>query len=677
MKFPPKDQKCLIPKTFRGAGFPIGKVGNLRASAQRPMKILAPVFLLLLLALAAPAARGERIEIAGRDCLVVLPAETNAVTETAARELQQHLRLVTGQPVAVTNAAAAGAGSGYPFFLGVPAPGDARPLAPEEARWEITPRGAWLWGNDGRGRSGTQDAVYGFLEEELGVRWIEPGDFGVVAPTQASLTLTAGRRRWVPEMKLRKIRLRDRPMAALPTLNITGDLALFDGFRRSLEEQNQDAHEGRLWQQRMRMGGVDYPNYGHAFTKWWDRFHATHPDYFALTHLGKREPTPDPRPVEARTADAPFTVRERSFVKLCVSNPKVVEQILQDWRPKAAATRFLNACENDMPYGFCRCANCRQLDAPKTGERFGAHLTDRYVWFANQTARAARKLRPDAVVTMYAYAHAEQPPRREKLDPNVVIAVAPTAFDLRELARWFDEWRAAGATAMVIRPNLHWYYATLPLPLGHEKQMFDVFQLAVKHGCVAADFDSIKRNWPTTGLFNYVLAKTMSDPSQPFERWEEQYLSAFGSAAEDVKAYHRYWRNELWEKRLAPSLEKLAPSARPNFCAALLRRLNEFYREEDFDRTDACLRAAAQRTLEPPEKARVARLALANQHARLVFRAATTPMPDKLAHARKLLEFRRQQGNRFGVTWIDLIGVELGKGEDLCGLAAAMKNPAP
>ncbi|NUN94403.1 MAG: energy-coupling factor ABC transporter permease [Verrucomicrobiae bacterium] len=67
----------------------------------------------------------------------------------------------------------------------------------------------------------------------------------------------------------------------------------------------------------------------------------------------------------------------------------------------------------------------------------------------------------------------------------------------------------------------------------------------------------------------------MSDPSQPFERWEEQYLSAFGSAAEDVKAYHRYWRNELWEKRLAPSLEKLAPSARPNFCAALLRRLNE------------------------------------------------------------------------------------------------------
>jgi hypothetical protein len=640
------------------------------------MKTLATLSLLALLALASPAARAEPVEVRGKDCLVVLPAATNAVTEAAAQELQRHLRLATGQPVAVTNAAGVAEGS-YPFYLGTPAPGDERPLAPEESRWEITPRGAWLWGDDGVGRSGTQDAVYGFLEGELGVRWVEPGDFGTVVPKPGALKLAVGKHRWVPELKMRKIRMRDRVLAELPKLAIKGDLARFDGFRRTLEEQNADAREGMEWQQRMRMGSYDCPLYGHAFTKWWDRFHATHPDYFALTHLGKREPVPDPRPVEAKTPEAPFTLRERNFVKLCVSNPKVVEQVIQDWLPRKDLTRYLSACENDMPFGFCRCEGCTKLDVPKEGERFGMHLTDRYVWFANQVAREARKHRPDAAVTMYAYGPAEQPPRREKLDPNVVLGLTPTCFDLPTLGRWFEGWRAAGATAMIIRPNFHWYYATLSLPLGHEKQMFDVFQLSVKSGCIAADFDSIKRNWPMTGFFNYVLARAIADPSQPFEKWEEQYLSAFGAAAEDVKAYHRYWRNELWEKRLVPAYGKLAPAVNPNFCLALLRKLGDFYREEDFDRTDAFLQAAAKRKLSPPEKARVERLALANQHARLVFRAATTPMPGKLEPARKLLEFRKRQGNRFGVTWIDIIGVELGKDEDLCGLAAAMKSATP
>ena len=601
---------------------------------------------------------------------IVVPAEADAPVKAAADDLAKHLKLITGQEIAVAAKPPDGA---YAFNVGIPFPGDDKALAPEEARWVITPTAAWLYGESKY--TGAQFAVSCFLEDQLGVRWVEPGERGIAFRKQTPLVMRCGQYSWAPKLLLRKIRMRDREVKELPVIVSKGDLALFDGFRRTLAETNNDAVEGREWQLHMRMGGHDTPIYGHAFTKWWDRFGKTHPEYFALTANGKREPMPDPRPREAKTDDAPFTARERMFVKICVSNPKVVEQIVKDWLPAKDRVKYINTCENDMPYGFCQCPDCVKLDAPLAGEKFGKHLSDRYVWFSNAVAREARKHRPDVIITTHAYDGYDQPPRREKLEPDIYVSMVPTTFDLAALKKWFEGWRAAGAAAMQMRPNFHWYYATISLPMGYERHMFDVFQLAVANGCISADFDSIKRNWPTTGMFNYILAKQMSDTSKPYEHWEEHYLSAYGAAAPEVREYYRYWQTELWDKRLCPAMGKLAPAYNFNFCGNLMKNVGAYYKAGDFDRTDAILQAAAKKALEASEKARLDRLILANQHARLVFNAITTPMPGKVDQARKLLELRNQHRNDLSVTWIDIFAVEdLSDGEVGTGLAAAAKQ---
>jgi len=50
-------------------------------------------------------------------------------------------------------------------------------------------------------------------------------------------------------------------------------------------------------------------------------------------------------------------------------------------------------------------------------------------------------------------------------------------------------------------------------------------------------------------------------------------LSAYGAAAPEVREYYRYWREELWEKRLHPAIAKLLLGDDANFCRALIKHL--------------------------------------------------------------------------------------------------------
>ena len=139
---------------------------------------------------------------------------TPTIVGSTVEELRKHLQLITGREIATASQGGAVAGT-YVFHVGIPAPGDDKPLGPEEARWVVTPRAAYLYGE---GLRGAQFAVYGFLEEQLGVRWIEPGDRGIVCPKRSSLELKEGAYNWAPELRMRKIRVRDRAMHRMDAL---------------------------------------------------------------------------------------------------------------------------------------------------------------------------------------------------------------------------------------------------------------------------------------------------------------------------------------------------------------------------------------------------------------------------------------------------------------------------
>lgn len=595
-------------------------------------------------------------------CCIVLPETAGPVHNAAAAELQKHLALITGveAPIVATDEQA----EGYRFFIGVPSPDDDRPPAPEEARWVIAPQATWLFGDDD-GHLGSQFAVYGFLEDQLGVRWLAPGDGGIAYERRSPITLTAGAFSWAPVLEQRGIRPNARP-GQYPQPR--DDVMEFWGFARGPEEHDRYAADVRAWQLRMRMGSHTQISYGHAFTDWWDRYGETHPEYFALNRWGQRGPEPLTQP---QTATPAYSERERQNVKLCVSNPAVAEQIVADWVAGGMRRKWINVCENDLDWGFCRCANCMALDVPREGEQFGAHLSDRYVYLTNAVARLAREYDPEAGAVMYAYNAAEEPPRRERVEPNVVVGIVPTTVDLDELEQLYGGWAAMGATRLFHRPNLPLYYHSMAIPIGAERQMFEVLQLAIRHGAVVADYDSLTGMWPVCGMADYVLARAMSDPERPFEYWEEHYCAGFGAAAPEVARYFRYWREELWERRLLPDLGAIVTRGKYyNFARGLMWSLGDYYRAEDFDATDAILQEAAARDLEPAQRAQLDQLILANQHARLTFNAIATSGIPKFEHSRALLEFRTAHRDDLALAWLGLFANETRFG-DITGLKTA------
>jgi len=608
---------------------------------------------ILLICGAFAISAAETVTIKPADCVIVTPAEMTHQTEAAA-ELQKHLKLVTGTEVEVLKGGDVPAGK-YPFYVGITPPDDNKPLAAQEARWTITPTATYLYGGDYS--LCTQYAVYGFLEDQLGVHWIEPGDDGIAYKEQSPLKLTVGEFGWVPQFVFRQIR------QGIRTVPETADSP------PSVKEHNRKVLEEVLWKRRMRMGG-QRPGGAHAFSEWWDKYGKTHPEYFALNKFGKREPVPHRKPKYTN-----------AFIKICPSCPGVADQIVADWLPKKDRVRYVSAGPNDG-YNFCECDACRALDVPKEGEKFGDHLTDRYVYLANAVARKVRQIRPDAWVTMYAYVSTFYPPRKLKLEPNVLVMIAwfgEFPMTTPETEALFKGWRDAGAKKIAFRPNYYFKYFTGTVPLGLEKQVFDVFQTAAKYGCVAFDYDNGGFAWQIYGMANYILAKAMAEPDKPFEYWEDQYCSAYGDAADDVKAYFRYWRNEVWDKRLLPNIEDIADEGGAgNFVRGLMWNLGKYYTPEDFDITDAILQKAAKKNLTASEVKRLERLILANQHARLVYNAVVAKGPDKCEPAKELIAFRKAHEEDLPYRWKVVIGQEIGLG-DITGveLAESMQDYLP
>ena len=61
-------------------------------------------------------------------------------------------------------------------------------------------------------------------------------------------------------------------------------------------------------------------------------------------------------------------------------------------------------------------------------------------------------------------------------------------------------------------------------------------------------------------------------------------MQAFGAAADDIREYYRYWREQVWEKRLAPDQAKIAERGKWfNFARGLVWNLGKYYKESEFD----------------------------------------------------------------------------------------------
>ncbi len=625
------------------------------------------LFSVLSLLLLAAFSYGENVQVEPRRAAIILPENAGTIRRFAAQELQYHLKLMTGVLTPIRPRPEKGI---YPFYLEAPAGTAVKSMAREEARWLVTPEGTWLYGEDYQeipsrkaddftpvfaksSRTGTLFAVYDFLEKELGVLWLEPGEKGIVHPSEPVLKLTAGNGAWSPGALIqRQIRSGYSNWAKYSTKEAS---SLPESFRQDRKQYEFAAEEVRLWLKRQRMGNSSPLSYGHAFTQWWELYGKEHPEYFAMQADGVRRPEYPAQP-------------DRS--KLCVSNPAVHERIIANWRAEKNPSPIINVCENDSA-GYCRCPECLKLDAPLKDEKFADNLSDRYVWFANAVRRKASQTDPDASVIMYAYSCYRFPPRREKVDSRVIVGFVPSMMELEQVDRMYRDWKAAGASQLFLRPNDQ--HVNTGLPMGFEKQLFDHFQLGIKNGIIGTDYDSLHNFWPATGFSDYILARAHTDPSKDFGHWEKEYCSAYGPAADKVRDYYRYWRENVWEKRLLPNRKMIQERGRyGNFRRGLMWDIAKYYTPEDFDRTDAILADAAKEKLSGPERLRLEKLQLANRHARLTWQALSAAGSKKFLAGRQLLEFRVKHRDDLNFDWSTLLKIEEEFG-DVTGIVAAAK----
>ena len=365
---------------------------------------------------------------------------------------------------------------------------------------------------------GTANAVYSFIQEQLGVRWLWPDEEDVIK--RERLAIAPMERRYHPQIRAR------------------GGMIV----RTSLGDNKEDAPE--LWArfQRIQLDSMDI-NGGHGFSSWWEKYGATHPDYFAAAPDG------------SRTA-----VKERSTnTKLCASNPKVWQQWLEDVSLELRADpllRVINVSPNDgYTSGHCTCANCLAWDHPD-GEKMewvfsgkvkfqGVSQTNRDVRFANTLARLLKERFPDRdlFVLLNAYGLARNPPIGIAPDDNVIISSVAN-FHMRspkerELPMQQHAGWAATAKHLMWRPNLG-------SPAGLSWGMPDVamtqagedFRFVAEHHAVGLYFDLFWLHWANQGPHYYALAHLAWNPQADVAAvMDDYYERGFGPAAADVKAY--------------------------------------------------------------------------------------------------------------------------------------------
>ena len=379
---------------------------------------------------------------------------------------------------------------------------------------------------------GTVNAVYTFLQDYLDVRWLWPGEIGEDIIRKEKIAFAPFEYRYHPQLRLR---------GGILIQSVLGDnrAVSFDWGRlqrMNLDSSNTEGHWGRI------EGG---------FGDWWDRFHETHREYFALQPDGTRSGFPAP--------SAPGY-----YTKICQSTAAVWDQWLDDVAKQLeedpTKTMFFAGINDSASSGNCICEKCIAWDVPGAKKRTLSWqglsqeyiaLSDREVMFVNTLARKLRQRYPDKDynVTFFGYGPTRPAPLKNKPDDNVILYLVSNwfagesdndraSYDNEKSSQQFADWAATGVK-MVYRPNLPGgggMYQMLPdVPFG---RAMETFRFVAEHKCTGIFFDTISECWPTQGPLYYLMAHLAWNPYQDgYIVLDDYYRRGFGPAAGQLKAY--------------------------------------------------------------------------------------------------------------------------------------------
>jgi hypothetical protein len=506
--------------------------------------------------------------------------------QKAAEELQYHLKRMTGAVVPIVAEKDLGETDAALVLLGqsdkLSAMGvDTTKLAKEAYIVKTMDGALILAGEDGgntseewassRVRSGTYYAVCDLLQDQLGVRWLWPGKTGEVIPKRSTVEVGPLDIQEAPKMFQRHYRLGIKDRNRVET---TAKFPRYMADRGDLYSTMQENES--LWTKRLKQGYSLKFAYGHSYTAWYNRYHDTVPEVFAMQkdgHRGLYTPTENPQ-----------------LVKMCPSSDKLVDMLIEQFlaaRKENPDHRFLNAIENDGNNGFCQCEACKALDVNLTEENraqirdlawsgadleavYGAKsdglpysLSNRYFHFYNKLARRLREVAPDAFVVAYAYDRYKYAPINMQVEPNILVGLIgfnmyPVSKEERQLQiDNFLAWKKSGVKQVFFRPNSFCFSWAHGVPWNNIDQIAGDFQVLLDGGIVATDFDTYPGYTSTGAPPFYVIARMHWDTEMGPEKAYTEFCDAFGPAASEIKRYFDFWENLMLDRYTAPGVEEI------------------------------------------------------------------------------------------------------------------------
>ena len=301
---------------------------------------------------------------------IVLPDEPSIVEQTAARELSEHLKQVTGTDFPTASEKDVPADATSLIFVGNTDKAPEKEYRFDEILIRMDGGNLILAGHEKRG---CLYAVYSFLQDVVGVRW------------------------WTPD---------DSFLPQKPTLVVQDDLNIsYAPQLISREMYHRDA-KPTAFSARMKGNGFLTPEYGgavriinfvHSFYKYLppNKYFDAHPEWYSEID-GKR-------------------THERA--QLCLTNDEMVaeltRQVLAALRKNPNA-KIIDISQNDW-HGCCTCEKCKAVDEAE-GSQAGTLIR-----MLNQVAEAVEKEFPDVLVETLAYQYTRQPPKTIKPRHNVLI----------------------------------------------------------------------------------------------------------------------------------------------------------------------------------------------------------------------------------------------------------------
>lgn len=376
--------------------------------------------------------------------IIAVPENHEDSDMSAARELQDWIRKMTGVSLSITSEAKV-----TDDTQGIISIGRTELLEetfPEMASQEIKYDGwgvasdkknLFLWGDEGRG---TVNAVFAFLEEELGFRWYSRHNFRT--PKSDTLIVSVVNRVHSPPFRYRDPFYNGAFNIKWSTYNRTNA-----NFAPVPEQYGGHIDYGS--NTRFGEAGRMIAHTFHDFIPP-DKYFKDHPEYFMMERNGRRNPQ-----------------------QLCMTNPDVINLMIENVKiflTESPHTEIVSVSKNDYVLS-CVCETCKPLD-DKEGTNMASLL-----YLVNSVADAIKDDFPDVFVSTLAYLETIDLPKTIRPAKNVIIRICNDAAGswvspftpAKELkfGRLLEEWSNVHENMFVWDYVINFSHFMAPMPNIH------------------------------------------------------------------------------------------------------------------------------------------------------------------------------------------------------------------